>query len=373
MNSHLEQVLDCFVRMDVEGLELLLSDQFTYSDVSKEKFLEAVEIFFQDYKNEDPPTAQFQIFPGACCNKSCDLHLGTTAYRFIGASGVYTDLRFIIEENWEKESVVKDIYNCNQLITNELSPEVEMQRMLWVFEDDKITTQLPPDYAFHLSQALAAESSWKMKTKDISIQLADARSWLAVHENLYHDLGGQPPSFEIIWKWDRFLVLYSNLKKFVQFLDDMGPHLQKFLDVKDRELPESELLSWIVEVEKLLEKKYTKVYGWFYEQEKSGSAWHITIYFNTRFQTEDQVITDLKDFLFWFGKERKRLFDHYFSMTSGEVDQFIDQAKHPYEIYRVITLVSYHLEIRERFKKQGVYIPFDLGNDLDLEQYRLIV
>lgn len=373
MATNLEKVVDCFVRMDVEGLNFLLKDEFTYSDVSKEKFLEAVQIFFQDYKNEDPPTTQFQVFPGACCNKSCDLHLGTTAYRFIGANGVYTDLRFIIEENVEKESVVKDIYNCNQLITNEFSPEVQIQWMLWVFEDYKITTQLSPDYAFHLSQALAAESSWKMKTKDISIQLADARSWLAVHENLYHDLGGQPPSFENIWKWDRFLVLYSNLTKFVQFLDDLEPHLQKFLDIKDRELPESELLPWIVEVEKLLEKKYTKVYGWFYELENLGTAWHITIYFNTRFQTEDQVITDLKDFLSWFEKERKRLFDHYFSMTSGEVDQFIDQAKYPYQIYRVITLVSYHLEIRERFKKQGVYIPFDLGNDLDLEQYRLVV
>ncbi|MCH6198557.1 hypothetical protein MMU07_03125 [Aquiflexum sp. LQ15W] len=373
MISHLDQVLDCFVRMDVERLELLLSDQFTYSDVSKEKFLEAVDIFFQDYRNEDPPTFQFQIFPGACCNKSCDLHLGTTAYRFIGASDIYTDIRFILEEKVGEESVVKDIYNCNQLITNEISPEVQMQRILWVFEDDKITTQLPPNYALQLSQALSAESSWKMKTKDFPIQIADVRSWLAVHENLFHDLGGHPPSYEIIWKWDRFLVLYSNLKKFVQFLDDLDPHLQKFSDLKGRGLPESELLRWIVELEKLLEKKYSKVYGWFYELKNLGFAWHITIYISTRFQTEDQLITDLQAFLSWFEKERKKLFDHYFSMTSGEVDQFMDQAKHPYEIYRVITLVSYHLAIRERFKKQGVYIPFNLGKDLDLEQYRLIV
>jgi hypothetical protein len=372
MASHLEKVLDCFVRMDVEGLELLLSDQFTYSDVSKEKFLEAAEILFQDYRNEDPPTFQFQIFPGACCNKSCDLHLGTTAYRFLGASEVYTDIRFILEEKFGEGSVVKDIHNCNQLMTYEFLPEVQMQRMLWVFEDDKITTQLPPDYVFHLSQAITAESSWKNKTKDFPIQLIEVRSWLAVHENLFHDLGGYPASHEIIWKWDKFLVLFSNLTKFVQFLDDLEPHLQKFSEINRQKLPESELLPWIVEVEKLLEKKYSKVYGWFYELENLGTAWHITIYFNTRFQTEDPLITELKDFLSWFEKERKRLFDHYFSMTSGEVDQFIDQAKYPYEIYRVITLVSYHLEIRERFKKQGIFIPFDLGRDLDLEQYRLI-
>lgn len=373
MNTHLDQVLDCFIRMDVNGLELLLINQFTYSDVSKEKFLEAVGKLFHDYRNEDPPTLEFQIFPGTCCNKSCDLHLGTTAYRFIGASEVYTDIRFIQEEKVGEGIVVKDIYNCNQLITNEFSPEVQMQRMLWVFEDDKITTQLPPDYSFHLSQAITAESSWNNKTKDKSIQIADVRSWLDANENLFQDLGGHPPSFEIIWKWDKFLKLFSNLEKFIQFLDDLEPHVKKFLDVRDRKLPEPELLSWIVEIEKLLEKKYTKVYGWFYEKEKRGFAWHITIYFNTRFQTEDRVITDLQDFLSWFEKERKRLFDHYFSMTSGEVDQFIDQAKYPYEIYRVITLVSYHLEIRERFKKQGVFIPFDLARGLDLEQFRLIV
>jgi hypothetical protein len=54
MSAHLEKVLDCFVRMDVEGLGLLLSDQFTYSDEPKDKFLEALMQLFNDYRSENP-------------------------------------------------------------------------------------------------------------------------------------------------------------------------------------------------------------------------------------------------------------------------------------------------------------------------------
>jgi hypothetical protein len=92
----------------------------------------------------------------------------------------------------------------------------------------------------------------------------------------------------------------------------------------------------------------------------------------TRFRSEEPLFAHLEDFLGWFEKERKRLFDHYFSMTEGEVDQFMEYSKNLYEIYSVITLLSYHLEVRDRFRKQGIYIPYDLGKGLDLEQYRLI-
>ena len=52
MNTHLEQVLDCFVRMDVDGLDILLQEP-TYYDVPKEIFLERLKAFFGPFINPD--------------------------------------------------------------------------------------------------------------------------------------------------------------------------------------------------------------------------------------------------------------------------------------------------------------------------------
>jgi hypothetical protein len=357
--------------MDLEGLRLLLKDEFTYYDVSKEKFLEAVDQLFNDYRTEDPPTIQFQVFPGACCNRECDLHLGTTAFRFIGKSGTFTNLRFILVQTDQEKDLVKDIYTCHRLITNEIPPEGDTERLLWVFEEDKITTIFPQDYSIHLSLALKARESWSTKT-DQPLTLLEVRTWLANHENLFQDISDHNPDRNGLWKWDRFLRLYSDLEKFLRFLDDLQPHISRYLESNVTQLSESELVSWIVAIEQVLEENYSKVYGWFYKSEKIGDLREITIHVTTRFRSEEPLFAQLEEFLSWFEKDRKKLFDHYFSMTEGEVDQFLEHSKNLYEIYSVITLLSYHLDVRDRFRKQGIFIPYELGKGLDLEPYRMI-
>jgi hypothetical protein len=57
-------------------------------------------------------------------------------------------------------------------------------------------------------------------------------------------------------------------------------------------------------------------------------------------------------------------------MTEGEVDQFMEYAKNLYEIYSEITLLSYHPEVRDRFRKQGIYIPSQVWLISSMKQHR---
>jgi hypothetical protein len=360
MTTHLEKVLYCFARMDVEGLRVLLQEP-TYYDVPKEAFLESLENLFSDYRNEKPPTTQFQIFSGVCCNRKCDLHLGNIAFRFIAESGCCTDLRFIIDQSDDGLDVVKDIYTCNQLMTHEISPYNDTVRFLCVYEDDKFTTTLPTDYAILLSQALEAHSNWLEKSSAGLLTVDEIRIWLANHKSLYDEIGGLEGKFPVIWKWDKFLRPYYDLNLFITMLDDLLVDVTKLHQIEGVQPNDEDLGQWIVAIEKIIERKYNLVYGWFYESERLESVWKISIHVNTQFHTEDPLISQLQTFLAWFKREQKRLVYHNFSLNSAEVDEFLETTKSPYRIYQVCRLLSYHLDIREKFRKEGVFIPFELG------------
>jgi hypothetical protein len=124
-----------------------------------------------------------------------------------------------VQSDQEKD-VVKDIYTCHRLITKEIPPEGDTERLLWVFEEDKFTTVLPQNYPIHLSLALEAHENWLRKAAQ-PVTLLEVRTWLAIHENLYQDIGGHNPGRNGVWKWNWFLRLYSNLEKFIRFLDEL--------------------------------------------------------------------------------------------------------------------------------------------------------
>ena len=75
-----------------------------------------------------------------------------------------------------------------------------------------------------------------------------------------------------MWKWDKFLRLYYDLEQYIRFLDVVHPHISRYQEADVNQLSETELVSCIVAIEKVLEENYSKAYGWFYLSEKNLDA-----------------------------------------------------------------------------------------------------
>jgi hypothetical protein len=362
VTSNLTQVLICFENLDAEGLEILLHDEHTYYDVPKEAFLTRLREFFDDFKTDVVPTEKLKIFPGACCNKSCDLHLGRTAYRFLGAMGVFFDLRFILATDESGNEFVKDIYTCHDLVTNERAKGIDHPTFLWVYEDDKVTTTLRQNHDLLVKQAEDAFSSYNLYFDGAIVSLVEIKSWLDLHETTYLEIGGFKDDFLIHWKWDPFLKVYHDMHKLYSFLQEFSLDFEIAKEIETNPIPENKLLNYITSLEERLEGTYLKLYGSIFNIARQKDHFEVCIELSTTLLLEDKELGKLSYFLNWFDQERDKLIAKYFAFTSSELEEFQETTTSPFELYQVRKSLSYHLAIRERFRKDGVFIPYNLGD-----------
>jgi hypothetical protein len=364
MASNLNLVLNCFKNLDAEGLEMLLHDEHTYYDVSKEAFLTRLREFFNDFKTDIIPTRELQVFPGACCNKSCDLQLGRTAYRFLGAMGVFFDLRFTLATDESENEFVKDIYTCHDLVTNERAKGIDHPTFFWVYEDDKVTTTLRQNHALLVKQAEAAFASYNLYFHNAIICLVEIKSWLDLHETTYQEIGGFKDDFLIHWRWDPFLKVYHDMHKLYSFLQEFSLDFEIAKEIETNPVAENKLLNYITSLEERLEGTYLMLYGSIFNITRKKDHFEACIELSTTLLLEDQELGNASYFLNWFDKERDKLIAKYFAFTSSELEEFQETTTSPFEVYQVRKSLSYHLAIRERFRNQGIFIPYNLGDHL---------
>ncbi len=87
--------------MDIDTLGLVLDDNKTYQDVSKELFLQKVKEGFDDFKKYGD--TELLIYPGRCISTKCS-NSGKRGYSFIGGtSKLHLDMIF---EETDTEFVV---------------------------------------------------------------------------------------------------------------------------------------------------------------------------------------------------------------------------------------------------------------------------
>jgi hypothetical protein len=364
MASNLNLVLNCFKNLDADGLEMLLHDEYTYYDVPKKAFLERLKEFFDDFKTDEVPTEKLKIFPGACCNKSCDSHLGRTAFRFLGEMGVFFDLRFILANDESGNEFVKDIYTCHDLVTNERAKGIDHPTFLWVYEDDKVTTTLRQNHALLVNQAKDALYSYNLYFDGAIVSLVEIKSWLDLHETTYLEIGGFKDDFLIHWKWDPFLRVYHDMHKLYSFLQEFSLDFEIAKEIETNPIPENKLLNYITSLEERLEGTYLKLYGSIFNITRQKDHFEVCIELSTTLLLEDKELGRLSYFLNWFDQERDKLIAKYFTFTNSELEEFEENTKSAYELYQVRKSLAYHLSIRERFRTQGIFIPYNLGDHL---------
>lgn len=364
MNSHLDQVLDCFVRMDVEGLGVLLQEP-TYYDVPRDLFLERLKNFFEDFMDPDyPESFRLDHYPGVCCSSQCDIFPNRLGFKFVSWTGNHFDLRFVCAKDENGEEKVKDIFPCFHLITNEMIDEEELgsHGHFWVYEDDRVTFEKDADYEVNLQKALEGMAYWSSKKENEEFTLAEIKAWLISYEPTFMEIGPYIPSESMFWKWTDFLALYEQLDLFMRFLEDFRVDLARFSVVDVSTISHKELIDWLLHIEERMEEShYWRLHGGVFtrlEQEFYKGKLQFWVMDSARLETE--IRQPVEDFLKWFAEERKKWTDYYFALTSSEYDEFIEQNTDKEELFRVDHLLGFHWETREKFRKQGVYIPFNL-------------
>ena len=163
-NRKKEAIIKAITEMDLESLNLILDENLTYQDASKEMFLNKLNEIFEELKKSNDT---LQSHSGKCGSKDCSNH-DKNGVLFCGRnSGKHFNL--IIEED-ENENV-NDLYYCNVFKCNFEDKANKRGKSLeiYVYEDEKVNFRPSSHYNYINTTSLKAISDLsKYKNKIIS-------------------------------------------------------------------------------------------------------------------------------------------------------------------------------------------------------------
>lgn len=259
-NRKKETIVKAITEMDMVSLNLILDENLTYQDASKEMFLSKLEeIFYEFKKNNDT----LQSYSGRCDSKDCSNH-NKNGMLFCGRnSGKYFNV--IIEED-ENENV-KDLYYCNVFKCNfeDKANKKGKSLEILVYEDEKANFKPSSHYNYINStslKAIADLNNFKNKT----ISKYELMDWLKEYADFY----SSNPIFNFRYKNEhKFSNYYYRAKVLNEYLileDDCA----KAMRLYDTLLEDNEmnLLKWLAEHEHL--KNAMILFYPEYADEKTG-------------------------------------------------------------------------------------------------------
>jgi hypothetical protein len=270
----------------------------------------------------------------------------------------------VLEQDGSGNYIVKDIYPCHDLLTFERMEGEQKPLSFWVYEDDKRGTELPADYPFQLHAAQQGLADWKALISKGPILFEQLHGWLRDYENAYQDCGEWIDLGDTVWRWDEFLRSYHDVELFISFVEEFEAERICFLVGDYIGLSEEQLLPLILDIERRMELRYTVMHGTDFDISIRSGFGDVCVNCRTSFALEGDLLADIQAFRDWFQQERAKLLVHYFALTAAERDSFLETADNPFQLYQVGTMLSFHIQTRERFRKQGVFIPFQLGGDI---------
>jgi len=172
-----EAIIKYISEMNTEMLSLILEDDKSYMDVSKQTFINKLEDTFDRLRLEGIKTFT-TVVKGHCggnCNNGCG------GFSFITSNNQSLDLIFV-EENNE----IKDIYTCTIFLNNE---QIENKREIYIsfYEDEKVLFKPSArDLALQKQIAKCLEEFSKFKNNLTSID--DFCEWSENCKKLYDEI-----------------------------------------------------------------------------------------------------------------------------------------------------------------------------------------
>ncbi|WP_169719255.1 hypothetical protein [Algoriphagus mannitolivorans] len=350
MDHYFNQVLDAFSKMDRDKLEELLEPSLSYQDVSFPAFLDGLERIFSKFRQAGDDFLEVQS--GHCCSLGCNPDKIRTAYRFVGnTTRDYLDLRFILELTEDlKDHRVLDIFQCHELKCQEPSDWYGRQRLLRFYFDEESPEKVGVEEKLQTQIALEA-----MKTLEELpfFELDDAKAWIMTYAGTYntlqkaaHDRGHLFTEY----RWQSFKDYYQYLRVYLEVygvLKSSGDLQEVFFWEL---LPDSQLFQKIRKVERLLVDHY----GYFILRDEVEEK--VQIPGGEKINLGGAKFDQLEAFWRKFFEIQKPLLDRFFVFTEREEETYLMETFDLIDNYS-LSLLSFHLDYRERFRQEGKGIP----------------
>lgn len=349
MANFLKNVLHAFSQMDSLTIKDLLDPQNTYQDLEKNLFIEKLESIFEEFRSEG--TSNLSVLEGACFSLDCNPTQNRTTYRFFSEkTRDYIDFRFILDPiKLSNDYAISDIYQCHCFKCHtDRNTRFGEEKILFIYWDEK--NDFSKDADFLIYREIANEGLEKLKTFQGIINLEEIGAWLMKYQSAigFIERFKKPPIFEKM-KWDRFTSIYRRLKDFFEVIPKVVSLFQSdFEDWGKRS--EDEMIECILRFENLF---WETKYDYFFNFETKDGKYLIN---SEELILKGEVIDKFNSMWSRFLIERKRLVKKYFSLSDGELDQYYESNEyyfHETELERL----GFHMEIRDRAKKNGEIIP----------------
>jgi hypothetical protein len=326
--------------MDLDSLELILDENLTYQDATKEMFLTKLkEIFDEIKKSKDT----LQSHSGKCGSLDCSNH-NKNGMLFCGRnSGKHFNL--IIEE--DENDNIKDLYYCNVFKCNFENKANKKGKSLEVFiyEDEKANFKPSSHYNYINTTSLKAISDLS-NFKNKTISKNEIIDWLQEYSDFY----SSNPIFNFRYKNEhKFNNCYYRAKVLNEYLI-LEEDCSKSMRLYDTLLEDNEmnLIKWLAEHEYL--KDAMILFYPEYADENTGELKKVI--FNEELNISIDIVYLKNCILF-----QDIIDTHYYVMFDKfkvEIEEKEDFTPFGDDIEKHISL-KYHLEQRNVFVNEINY------------------
>lgn len=340
-------IIDAIASMNISALKILLDDDKTYIDTTKEIFLNGLSNLFEDFKKDDE--TELVVVNGFCGNKACS-NCGVNGYRFVGVkSKKYFD--FIFEMDGEH---VREIGDCFLLKTKKEPVEYGDPVYIEIKNDERSDFKKTPEYCkfYHDTQTAINEITSNQESP-LTIEKIDY--FITKYTLLYDCIKNNEEYNSTQMKWDYFLwiiEIFTDFKNYASTKDILGIITAK--NNLEQISNEEELLEWVLKNE----EEYNKIpcFLLIITQEKD-SKYSCRISEKVYFTGEPFRI--IFDFISSYNKHKQELLEKYTTCTE---DEFIED----YNItdvnqYMDFLSLQFHLNKRKELASLGITLPFYLA------------
>lgn len=350
MDFYLDSVLDAFSKMDARLIGDLLDPQYkyTYEEVSLETLKNRLAIIFKEFQ-EDGDT-DLEVLRGTCSSLTCRSDLIRTAYRFVGNNTRnYLDLRFILEPTEDlQDQVIKGIFHCNYVKCIERKDCFGYPKQMEFSYDDQPESQKSQDT---IHRKIAKDAYQELFDKPKSITRDEAEAWIKNCQPIvdYFDEKTDFLVFESL-DWDQFIDVFYFLQNSIGLIDKIDQVEELSLSQIHLDLSEKVKMEKVRLFERIL---VNAEFEYLIDLLKPENDYRMI------YQTLELVEAPFEDFsrfLAWFKPLQLSLVKKYYSLTEVETEQFLETYEYIDPKFS-LTQLGFHMEIRERARKRGEYIP----------------
>jgi len=348
--TYKESVIECFVKLDIERLNGILKEEYSYQDTTKEIFLKEIEQIFNANKNSGD--TELLIFKGQCQGEEC-INCSKGGYRFIGnVSKNYFDLLFIEENN-----DITDIFDCSSFKPDKECGELNGKAWIHINSDDKVSFQRTPSYEIKLNAALTAMD--EIILDDFrAVETEEVKYWLEKHKYAYERIGSWDV-FQATMKWTPFIKLYGELQIAVDFLERNGVELSNWYYTKPNESNEAAMIEWVLNSEafnKLIpyELRYADFLKPIFSRTKS----------KVRLTIKDSLYDLLYAFSEFWDRNNEILLEKFGTYTQEEIMEIYSDELYQNETDHIYSL-RFHLNKRKESADMGIVIQLYLSKQED--------